>query len=750
VSDFVRLTTMTMLLLLAAISASRVSAEETESKKRNRFEVRPATSKIHVDGVLDEPAWADALVIPLTYEWLPGDNTPPPVKTDCLVTFDSQNLYVAFRAFDPHPSEIRAHLSDRDSALNDDTVGFYIDTFNDQRRAYEFRVNPLGVQLDATVSDVDDSEDFSYDAIWDSAGRITPDGYVVEIALPLKQIRFPRSADVQTWGFLASRDYPRSLDHQIRSTYNERRLNCRVCQFDSLTGFHAIRAGYNLELDPTLTASRSDARPTLADPLENGSVKTKAGLSVRWGITPNVSLNAAVDPDFSQVEADAAQLNVNERFALFFPEKRPFFLEGADYFSTPFQAVFSRTVADPSGGLKVTGKEGRDVFGVSLAQDRINNLIFPANQSSGSTTIDESVQSEVLRYRRDIGASSTLGVLYTGRDGDSYFNHVYGADGSLRVSRSDTVRFQFLDSRTEYPDAVALANGQHLGVFGGNAYRLDYLHATRDWIWTATYQSLNPNFRADSGFIPQVDIHGYNGTFQRTIWGGPGDWYNQLQIFTADQVLRDHTGNISYSHADLVLVYLGPLQSDVELGFRPNYKETFNGARFRDFRQDLTSSFRPTGDLGLGLYVRHGDNIDFVNTRQVQFLLLRPSGDFRIGAHVQGQFQDDWQVFTFKGHEFLRANLAQGTFFYHWNVKTFFRAIVQYRTVSRNLDLYNNPSAVLPKEKSLFTQFLFSYKLSPQTVFLLGYSDNFQATDQIDLTQQNRAFFVKVGYAWLR
>ncbi|HJX29273.1 MAG TPA: carbohydrate binding family 9 domain-containing protein, partial [Thermoanaerobaculia bacterium] len=214
-------------------------------------------AEILIDGALDEAAWAAATVIPLTHEWSPGDNAEPPVRTECLVTFDSANLYVAFRAFDPDPAQIRAHLADRDTAFLDDTVGFFVDTFNDQRRAFEFRVNPLGVQMEATVNDIDATEDWSWNAIWDSAGRITAEGYVVEVAVPFRQLRFPRTAEAQTWGFLALRTYPRSVLHDIRSASNLRNQNCTVCQFDTLAGFQRIETGHNLETVPTITAGRT-------------------------------------------------------------------------------------------------------------------------------------------------------------------------------------------------------------------------------------------------------------------------------------------------------------------------------------------------------------------------------------------------------------------------------------------------------------------------------------------------------------
>ncbi|RPJ83830.1 MAG: hypothetical protein EHM13_06505, partial [Acidobacteria bacterium] len=321
------------------------------------FTVNRATSAIRIDGLLDEDAWARAVDIPVAWEWSPGDNIPAPVRTQCLVTFDDRNLYVAFRALDPRPEAIRAHLMDRDDTdtlIQDDHVGLMIDTFNDERRAFQFRINPLGVQADAVFSEQDGVEDFSWDMIWSTSTRITGEGYLVEIALPLKQLRFQAGAAVQTWGFEAFRSWPRNVRHRLSSQPRDRDKGCLLCQENKITGLQGLTQGRNVEVDPTATFSRTDTRIAPADRrLSQGDTHADFGVTGRWSLTPNLTLNGTGNPDFSQVEADVAQLDINQRFALFYPEKRPFFLEGIDFFTTPIQAVFTRTVADPTFGAKL-------------------------------------------------------------------------------------------------------------------------------------------------------------------------------------------------------------------------------------------------------------------------------------------------------------------------------------------------------------------------------------------------------------
>jgi hypothetical protein len=732
-------------MAVGSATAALGAQDPPAAPERESFTVRPASSEIRIDGLLDEPAWSDATLIALTHEWFPGDNTEPPVATECLVTFDDDNLFVAFRAHDPEPAKIRAYFADRDTAVFDDSVGFMVDTFNDGRRAFLFRANPLGVQLDAVVNDFNDAgEDYTWDAIWHAAGHVRDGGYDVEIRVPLKQLRTPRSRDVQTWGFLATREYPRSVSHQLRSTRNERSLSCLVCQFDAVTGFETSRTGTNLEVTPTVTASRTDVRPSTPGPLEQGREEAEIGLSTRWNVTPNVALNATLNPDFSQVEADAAQLDVNERFALFFPEKRPFFLEGADYFSTLVDVVFTRTVVDPKVGIKLTGKEGRHAFGVLAAEDDVNSLLIPGSQFSRSVSIDQEVRTGVLRYRRDIGEKSSLGAFLTRREADEYSNDVYGFDGQWFITDSDSVRFLALDSRTDYPDGRPDLPGDPID---GGIWVIDYLRRTRNWFVRGLHASFDAGARTDAGFNAQVDLRQTFFLVRRFFWGEESKWYRRFTV-QVDSVLReDQGGNLLDRGTNLELQWEGPRQTEVEIGIRSN-REAFLGNEFNNFRRDLRIESRPSGDFSWGFFWRGGEQIDFTNVRQADFELFQPTVQFRLSKSFVGSFDHIFQVFdNQESQEYLRVNLSQTNLIYHLNAKTFFRAIFQYQWIKRDPALYEVP--VSERLETLFTQLLFSYKLNPQTVLFVGYSDNHAGNEFIDLTQNNRTFYVKLGYAWL-
>lgn len=719
--------------------------------------IERATSDIKVDGVLDEAAWQGALKMTIDYEWFPGDNVEPPVETDVFLTYDDDAFYIAFHAYDPDPSAIRAHLMDRDTIntfVQDDHVSFMIDTFNDERRAFQFRINPLGVQADALFSQVEFIEDFSWDVIWDSAGKITADGYVVEVALPLDQIRFPQADGPQTWGVELSRSYPRDRRHRMSANRRDRDRTCLLCQVDKVTGFAGIEPGRNLEVTPTVTGLMAEARTDFPDgDFETTDEDGDVGVSVRWGITQALTLNATYNPDFSQVEADAAQLNVNERFALFFEEKRPFFLEGVDFFATPINAVFTRTVVDPEFGLKLSGKQGSNAGGMFVTRDDVNSLVFPSIEGSRQTLLQEEVDGAVARYRRDIGDGGALGALLTTRSAGDYSNRVAGIDGFFRLSQVDEIRFQYLTSETRYADDVAVAFDQPLGDFSGGALEVNYSHNARLWNWNAVYQDREPGFRADFGFVPRVDLKRYLVSLNRVVWGDEEDWYDQLGFGGSWTRSDDHDGNLSDETTDIFANFQGPLQSFVEVATSER-SYVVRGVEHSDLQLfEVFGQFQPGAVAKASLYVSSGDTVDFTNNRPADLTLWNPKVEIKLGRHFNGQLSHIQQTLDVPQGEIFDVGLSELKVVWNFNLRSFLRAILQYQNLDRNPELYAFP--VDENVETLFTQLLFSYKLNAQTVLFLGYSDNSLGIEDsrfplrsVSLTQTDRTLFFKVGYAF--
>ena len=744
-----------LLLASLALAAGEPAAPKSAAVAAPPIPLVKAAIPIKIDGVLDDPAWEQAARLDIAYEWTPGENVPPPVKSEVLVSFDESAIYIAYRCFDPEPSSIRAHLMDRDDTdtlIQDDHISFMLDTFNDERRAFQFRVNPLGVQADAAFSEQDGSEDFSWDAIWKSAGRIEDFGYAIEVAIPFNQLRFPAGGGRQIWGFEADRSYPRSVRHRISTHPRDRNRICIICQFNKIEGFEGITPGINLQLTPTLTVNRTDVRPDFPEGgMVAGEAKAEPGLTARWGLTPNLTLNAALNPDFSQVEADVAQMAVNTRFALYYPEKRPFFLEAADFFMTPEQIVFTRSVADPVWGGKITGKVGRGAIGFFAAQDRINNLMFPSNQGSWSTSLDQDVTSGVFRYRHDIGSGSTIGGIYAGRVGDGYYNHAGGIDTFFQLGDKDQLVFQFVHSETQYPDILAAEQGQPRGRFGGNAILGRYMHVSRNLFYYAAYESLSPDFRADSGFIPRVDTKMVDLETDVMIYGvraggKTGQWFDQLRFWIRGYRTEDFSGQLTDSRIALGAQYRGPLQSVVVVVGQKN-QEYYAGTLFDTSAVIGQVVFAPAGGMSFSFLGQVNKAIDYVNSRPADALTLGSDVSFAVGRRVNLVGSYYLERLTHNAGEIYTAQLLQGKIVFNINTKCFLRAIAQFQDVNRDPAMYGIP---VPKNsRDLFTQFLFSYKLNPQTVLFLGYSDNAFGSRGIDLVRADRTFFLKIGYAWV-
>ena len=701
---------------------------------------------IRVDAVLDEPAWREAVVVEVPWEVSPGDNVPAPVRTECLLMYDERMLYVAFRAFDPDPAAIRAHLTDRDGAFDDDFVGLVLDTFDDAKRGYEFFVNPLGVQMDLSQDDVSREEDSSWDAIWTSAGRLTPEGYEVELAIPFSQLRFRVTDGSRRWGIDVIRIYPRDQRMTLRSQPQDRSRACYLCQISELEGLAGITPGRNLELVPTLTGLYSQEREELTDPtLTTVSDDLDAGLNARWGMTDNLTLNAALNPDFSQVEADVAQLDVNTQFALFYPEKRPFFLEGADTYNSPIDAVYTRTVVDPSWGVKLSGKHGRNALGVYATQDTTTTLLLPGAEESELDGLDQGNLNGVLRWRRDVGANSSFGALVTARSGEGYHNGVVGVDGLIRLGDADWIEYQALASSTEYPEVIVDTYGQPSGSFSGAAYEVRYHHLTRDWNWSVAYEDFAREFRADSGFVPQVDYRQGSAEFERRWWGGEDDWWTRLEIGAEWNTTETQSGEPLEDEWEGWVNIQGPRQSMLWLqgGWR---KRGFNGQRFDQVFGSFWGEVWATGDLYLGLSVDFGDELDVDNTRNGSRIRFVPELTWRPGRHLRVGFSQVSERLDVDGGRLYAADLSRLRAVWQFNVRTFVRAIVEYTHVDRDLGLYLDPEDVDARTRRLFTQLLFSYKLNPQTVLFAGYSDTQAGDDAVRSTVANRSVFLKVGY----
>lgn len=735
-----------LLIFIMVILTNNVVFAQTDSTKVY-FNVPRLEAEIELDARLEEPVWQDAVMVSAEIEVQPGENIPAPVRTTARMFYDESNLYVGIHCHDPHPEKMRAHLTDRDQIWSDDWVLILFDTFNDNRRTYDFACNPLGVQADMVETPMQGS-DLAWDTIWDCNARMTDDGYIVEMIIPFRSINFQRSPTDQIWGFDLVRSYPRQVRHHIGAFPRDRNNNCYMCQANKLIGFAGAEPGRNIELAPTVSAiarrEREDGRDT---PWGSSDRDLESGLTARWGLTPNIVLNGTINPDFSQVEADVFQMDINTRFALFYPERRPFFMEGADYFNTPLQAVYTRTMADPRTGIKLTGKENRHTLGFFSVQDNTTNLLFPASQGSDNTFLDQRNISTALRYKYDLGSASNVGMVLTDREANDYYNRVGGVDGLIHLTRTEFISFQMLGSETLYPDTLDKDFEQPEGKLTGTAFEGFIVHDSKKVEAYAFYRSIDKDFRTDLGFMTQAN-YGYTELGLQRRWErGKGHWFNRLSIGVTYDHEKEHEGPVLMEGFRLRFLYMGPFQTfcHAHVRFRDQH---FEGKTYRTHDVIMEMAARPTGNTELGLQAILGDHIDYDNNRSGTRINLSPSCELFIGRHLLLGLGHDYERLYVDPGLLYTANISRFKVVYQFTRRMFVRTILQYRHYDRNLDLYLDPEDMERSSGTLSSQFLFSYKINPQTVFYLGYSDYHEAGWHESLQQQNRTFFTKLGYAW--
>lgn len=732
-----------LLIVMSLFFVIGLPGEEVNTENVKRPHGVPSiTSKIKVDGLLDEKAWQEALTLELDYEVEPGENILPPVKTRVFLAYNDRYLYVGFKCYDPHPQEIRARYTDRDNIDDEDYVGIVLDTFNDSRLAYVFMCNPYGIQADHIATPIGSTSE--WDGIWNSAARITGEGYDVEMAIPFSTLRFQGQKGGQEWGVDAVRSYPRKLSHLVGLFPRDRNNNCYLCQADKVFGFQGIRPGLNLELDPTLSALLSQEREGDGEgKFVQKDSSVELGLTARWSFTSNLTLSAAVNPDFSNVEADAAQLDINRQFALFYPEKRPFFLEGLNIFQSVLYAVHTRSIADPTWGIKLTGKQGKHTLGFFSVQDRITNLMFPGPEITEMTSRKMRNLSTVFRYRWDLGRSSNLGVFLTSREGKDYFNRVISIDGDLKFVKRHRILFQYFGSQTRYPEDIAVTFQQPKGKFSGTFLDTAYIYSTEKIYFYFFGQKTSPNFRTDMGFINQT------GYLLRMVGGeyrwrrNPGHWFTTIKLGGSYEYTTNQNDKKYLRKALQPFInYYGPLQSSfycaVNLG-----KRTYLGKEFNDNYVEFTAQLRPTGSFLLEVSGGTGDQVDFDHVRAGEYLRFNPAIQYNLGRHIYFQMDHLFERLNVDGGRLYTANLSNLKLVYQFSARVFLRTILQFADIKYNPELYTLPQD--PRFKHLFSQVLFSYKINPQTVLFLGYSDDYYGIHVIK--QNNRTFFLKIGYA---
>ncbi|GAC13921.1 carbohydrate binding family 9 domain-containing protein [Aliiglaciecola lipolytica] len=705
---------------------------------------------IVVDGLLDDSAWQNAPMTTLDYETNPSNNLAAQVKTQVQLLADSENIYVAFIAHDPQPSAIRAFMRDRDQGFNDDRVIFSLDTYATAEFALRFSVNAVGVQIDEIRNEANDEELSQWDATWQSTGRITEFGYVVEMAIPLHAVRFPDRLE-QQWRINLERLYPRQQPYLLALNPRDRNASCEICQYSVLNALIEPAAKPNLTITPTMLFSQVEQYAYL-DTLADKQQSQQLGVDLHWGVTPNISLNATLNPDFSQVESDAANLDINQKFNIKLDEKRNFFLEGADFFSTNMDLVHSRTIVDPDYGLKLTGKIEQHTFAILSANDQQSNLILPSSQNSEIEALlqdgrDVSNRSLLMRYQQQMANGLSLGTLLTDRrseDGD-YKNQVLSIDGMWQLNASDRLYGQIMRSTTEYPEEFQ-AEFVQTAELSDMAYLLKYERETQNWFHHAEFEEIGQDFRADSGFITRAGYRNYKVKSGHYWYGVDANWWSKIEWNFDYELTVDEQGQLLERQLESEFEIKGPWQSALELSAGTG-DEVFDGVEYGLNSYSLEFSTQPFSGVELGASFEWGDDIDRDNARPAKKLESSLSAALNLGQHILLVATLEQETLDVAGGQLFSAKAQDVRLSYQFNNNNSIGLTYIAEAVDRDTALYLQAEQQREREDSF--KLVYSYKLSPQTLFIAGFThgrlDNDETKVQVD---DSRAVFAKLSYAW--
>jgi hypothetical protein len=714
-----------------------------------------ATGPIEIDGDLSDPGWQGAEPIETWFETNPGDSIPvaPELRNVAWMAYDDHYLYAAFEFDDPEPEAIKSQLGDHDQIGGgglSDYGGLILDPRGDGKVAQMFLANASSIEYDAISSDAS-GEDNSPDFFWEAAAKITSKGWQLEMRIPFSSIRYV-DPDPDHWGVLLYRNRPRDFRYQYFTSKLPRDRNCFICSSRELTGFSGLPKGAHWVAAPYLSGSRVE-RPEDGPGsrlVENGSDAT-GGLDVKYLPTPDTVIDATVNPDFSQIESDTAKITANERFALFQPERRPFFLESVDLFSTPIQAVYTRTFTDPRWGVRATGGTERTKYTVLVGQDQGGGLVvLPGATSSDLALQDFSSTVAIGRLRREYG-TSFVSFLYAGREVDGGgHNRVLGPDFEWRPRPTDTITGQLLWSDTETPNRPELAAEWDGRSLQGYAGRVAWSYGDGKWDHYVRVLDVSREFRADDGFVPQV---GYRSGYEEVgrSWHPTSGAVRRVRLFAYGSYTEDSDGHLL---AREIVPGIG-MDAFWNSFVRVELAQEDVRAVSRVFRR---RQVRPAIEFYPGRYFAYfafdgvfGDEIDFANDRLGTGTTLTFAARINSGKHLQisplyTRRTLDVTAASGLSGRLVTAAVARVNLTWNFNARSWIRLIGQETSSKRRPDLWTFP--VKERDRDFAGSAVFAYKLNWQTALYLGYADSRVLDDADQLQPAERQTFFKVSYAF--
>lgn len=735
-----------LILIFNFFTVTWLFAVDAPDTARPRIHAIRIDGDIRLTGKLTDQRWNLAKSIELRFEVTPGENTPAPQRTFIKMLYNNNYIYFGFDCKDSNSSSIRAHITDRDKMFDDDFVDVILDTYGDYQRGYEIVVNPYGIQGDLLMTS--NNEDASFDMVWESAASINNDGWTAEIAVPLKSLRFPNVPD-QHWDVEFIRTIPRASRTQIAWTRIDRNNPCLLCQGGLIEGITNVQSVTSVDLLPYVVGQQSGALEDESDPnsaFHNGKVNGRIGGGIRYAPSPDLAFEGVVNPDFSQVESDATQISVNSNFALFYSEKRPFFLLGADLLQNQTQTFYSRTINNPLGAARVIGKSGSLSFTYLAASDRNTPFIVPGEETSDYVATNLESISNIARARYDFGQEAFLGGMIVTRNTGSAHNYLGGMDWNYKFWENCYFQGELFNADTkEVNDTSVFSNSRKLGSTGHdatfNGEQFDGTSAlvvlrrnARNYSFAFQYTDRQPTFQAQDGFVPNNDLR--TGTLQQNYqWYPNNGWIDTWGVglnsglhFNYDGV-RKEKWTVPYLWANL------KSQTNINLTYLALNDELYKGFQFTNIhRGELAIYSRPASYLTLqfdgwfGRFIKRSDATDAGEGHTIDFTaLVKPTSQLEIDlSYSRARLSS---IAT--GELFYDGYIGRVVGIYQFTSEVFLRIIGQY-------DEFNKAVSFFP---------LVSYKLNPYTIFYAGSTYSLSDFgDPYGFKETSRQYFLKLQY----
>ena len=691
-----------MFLILIFLSVFHLNIKAGENQQ-STLKIVYFENPPKIDGILDDAAWQKAAKIKEFTQFQPKAGLLMTEETRAYVGYDSDNLYIGFHAKDSSPSQVRAYLSPRDNAFDSDWVGIILDTFGDQRRAYEFFSNPLGVQMDM-IATAGNGEDLSADFIWYSEGKLQKDGYSVEFKIPFKSLHFQKNAE-QKWRLSVIRQIRRKNEKGMWPEFSANN-GTLASQMADLKGVLNVHLKKKIDIVTEVAASRFVPTEKQQNASHIKPWNARAGLNFKYGITPSWTLNSTYNPDFSQIESDMPQ-TTNQRYLVYYPEKRLFFMEGADIFSMPLRLVQKRTIVDPEYGVKLTGRQGKYSAGFLFSNDKSGN---------------ESIFN-ISRITRNIGQESVIGVLYSEKVlGAGKYNRVGAVDGNFQFKKLYKVQFQMAES---------FSNKTNTGYASAPAYYVSLSRNSRNLWFSTSYTDLHPNFQADGGFLSRLDIRQSISYFRYTFWKEKGKLIS-WGPFVGYHRIYNHNEELTDDMAYFGLRFNFPLQTNINMTYTPGALELYQGINFRKRSISFDISSEPNSFFSTSLSVNSGEDINYSaatpylgDSLQGKFsLILKPNSRLNIQqSYLKSRLTSK------SGARIFDENIHRTKLTFQLDKEISGRLIYQYNTLGHDG----------------FVSSLITYLLTPGTAFYLGYDMSFESKQSV-LKKTRTILFTKFSY----